>query len=75
MLRSTLIAVLLALLAGCAATPVAMKVSASTSGRTTSEELECMSECLGGDDEDCESCVRQCLTPASEGVASLASFK
>jgi hypothetical protein len=75
MMRSLLIAVLLAFAAGCASAPPAVKVTLSSSGRTTSEELECMSECLDSDDEDCESCVSQCLKPLSEAVPPVASFK
>jgi hypothetical protein len=75
MIRSIIIAVLLSLAVGCAATPVAVKVTASSSGRTTSEELDCMSECLDSDDEDCASCVAQCLKPVSEAVPPLASLK
>jgi hypothetical protein len=75
MLRSITVVLLLAFAAGCASAPVATKMVASSSGRSTSEELECMSECLDTEGEDCESCVRQCLTPVAETVATLAAFK
>ena len=73
MLRSLIIASLFALAAGCASAPVAKKVSLASSGRETSEELNCMSECLDSTDEDCESCVAQCLQPTPQ-VAPLAAF-
>ena len=73
MVRSLIIACLLALAAGCASTPVATQVAASKSAPAISEEIDCMSECLESDDEDCESCVAQCLKPTT-GVAALASF-
>ena len=75
MVRSIVLSVLLALAAGCAATPAAHRVAASTSGRGISEELDCMSECLESGDEDCESCARQCLHPVSEPAAAVASIR
>lgn len=75
MVRSIVLSALLALAAGCAATPAAHLVVASTSGRATSEEMDCMSECLDSDDEDCESCARQCLDPVSEPGAAVASIR
>ena len=71
--RSILIAALLFLAAGCASQPVAVPVVASTSGRATSEEIDCMSECLSSDDEDCESCVKQCLAPTADAIATVAA--
>ena len=74
MLRSIVISVLLALAAGCAATPATHRVAASTSPRATSEELDCMSECLESADENCETCAQQCLDPAPGQAASVASI-
>ena len=73
MARSILIACLLAFAAGCASAPVATKVAVSSRDGAISEEIDCMSECLESADEDCESCVRQCLEP-TPGIAALASF-
>ena len=72
MRHSVLVAVLLAFAAGCASAPVVQKVATSSSGRSTSEELECMSECLDSADEDCESCVAQCLKPTADALPPVA---
>lgn len=72
--RSILIVALLFLAAGCASNPARMQVAASAVAHTTSEEIDCMSECLSRDDENCESCVRECLAPTSEPVAPQGSI-
>jgi hypothetical protein len=74
MFRSLILASLLAFAAGCASTPVAKQVALASSAGATSEEMDCMSECLESADEDCESCVAQCLKPIAQ-VAPLAGLK
>jgi hypothetical protein len=58
----------LALLIGaCAVAPLAADVVGSGHRQeAASDELECMSQCLEEDDEDCESCADHCLRHGSE---------
>jgi hypothetical protein len=59
MTRSLIICLLALVLAACASLPEAPIVTASAS--PVSEELECMSDCLGGSDSSGDSCVERCL--------------
>ena len=59
MTRLSIICLMALFLAGCASLPEAPIVTAAAA--PVSEELECMSDCLGGSDSDGESCVARCL--------------
>jgi hypothetical protein len=54
--------VFLALMLGaCVSVPEAGTVATVAAANPISEELECMSDCLGGGDSSGESCVERCL--------------
>jgi hypothetical protein len=63
MLRSLIVASSLLVLAACATPRPAAEVS-TLAQRTaeSSDELECMADCLDDSTEDCESCANHCLT-------------
>jgi hypothetical protein len=61
MTRSSIICLLALVLAACASLPEAPTVTTLVAASPVSEELECMSDCLGGSDSDGESCVERCL--------------
>ena len=61
MTRSSIIGLMALLLAACASIPEAPIVMTMSTESPVSEELECMSDCLGGPDESGESCVVRCL--------------
>jgi hypothetical protein len=70
MLRSLFIVPLALLIGACAVAPLAADVLASGHEARTSDELECMSQCLEESDEDCESCASRCLERAPEPIAA-----
>lgn len=61
MIRSSIIGLMALLLAACASIPEAPIVMTRAAASPVSEELECMSDCLGGSDSSGEICVALCL--------------
>lgn len=61
MIRQTILATALLALAGCASMPPERQLVAAAQVPRASEELECMSDCLQGGDESCETCAARCL--------------
>jgi len=70
MLRTLIVASSLLLLAACATPRLAADTStlAQRAAADSSDELECMADCLDDSTEDCESCADRCLT-RSPGAA------
>ena len=71
MIRTLWMAALLVTLAACASAPASVDRVASAR-QSTSDDLECMAECLEDGVEDCESCANRCLVRAeASGVVAL----
>jgi hypothetical protein len=61
MTRFSIICLMGLVLAACASAPEPRIVTAVATTIAVSEELECMSDCLGGSDSSGEGCVERCL--------------
>ncbi len=61
MTRSSIICMMGLLLAACASLPEARVATTLAEAAPLSEELECMSDCLGEADSDGDSCVVRCF--------------
>lgn len=61
MTRSLIISLMALILSACASVPEASIVTTVAVADQISEELECMSDCLGEADSDADSCVARCF--------------